>query len=360
MQIAVVGLPWSGKTTLFNTLASYAGMQPRGQAGVVSRCVVPIPDPRVSRLVDLFNPRKTTRATVEYIDVPGLDVRGGAGHGVPGVILTQIKNAAALVEVIGGFAEDQPTEPAERVAAWCSDSEALETEMLIGDLTIVEGRRERLVKLMKKVGGEQFQAEFDLLGRCEEALSDGIPLRRLDLEPDEVLILSGFQLLTHKPILRLVNVDEAALAEAEQWITLHWPESAGVSPLEFSAAIESEIATLAVDEQAEFLAELGVREPVLPRLLAASQQLLGLITFFTVGEQEVHAWPIRRGTRAQQAAGEIHSDLERGFIRAEVVAYDDLDVTETMAGCRELGTLRLEGREYVVQDADVMTIRFSV
>jgi GTP-binding protein YchF len=358
MQIALVGLPWSGKTTLFNALAAYSGIEARAQAGTVAHCVVPVPDSRLGRLTEIFQPRKTTHATVEYLDVPGLDVRGTSGQGVPGVIVAQIKNATALVEVIGGFADDQPSDPAARVAAWRGEAEALELEMLVGDLAIVENRRERLRKQMMKAGRQQFEQEYELLGRCEEALSDNLPLRRLDLSPAELVMLSGFQLLTQKPVLRLVNTDETALPEVPDWIASHWGETE--APLEFSAAIEGEIALLPAAEQAEFRSELGIGEPLLPRLLRASQELLGLITFFTIGDKEVRAWPIRRGTSARAAAGEVHTDMERGFIRAEVVPFTDLDDAGSLATCRERGTLRLEGKEYEVRDGDVVTVRFSV
>jgi hypothetical protein len=301
-----------------------------------------------------------TPATVDYLDVPGLDVRGAHGHGVPGPVLVQIKNAAALVEVIGGFAEDQPREAGARVGVWAAEAEALETEMLLGDLTIVEGRSERLAKQIMKARKPEDERELELFRRCEAALSDGRPLRELGLETAEQAILGGYQLVTQKPLLRLVNTDESALGKADGWLQAHWPAERGTPPIVFSAALEAEIAGLPPDERDTFLAEMGVDEPVLPRLLRASQELLGLLTFFTGGDKEVHAWPIRRGTRAREAAGAIHSDMERGFIRAEVAAYPDLDAAGSLATCRDRGTLRLEGRDYEVQDGDLFHVRFSV
>jgi len=357
MQIALVGLPWTGKTTLLQTLAAYAGITARTQAGSVNQCIVPVPDARLDRLSELFQPKKTTHATIEYLDVPGLDVKGG---GVPGTILTHIKNAAALVEVIGAFGADEPEAPAERVAMWRSRAEALETDMLLGDLTIVENRRERLAKQLGKGDRAQNERELALLGRCEEALSDNVALRAMAFSKDEHAILSSFQLLTQKPLLRVVNTDENALVAAGEWLAADWPEALAPPPLVCSAALEHEVAALPEDERRAFMAELGIDEPVLPRLIAASHRLLGLISFFTAGEKEVRSWPIRSGTLAPGAAGEIHSDLERGFIRAEVVAFDELDRAETFAACRDRGTLRLEGKEYTVADGDVMTIRFSV
>jgi GTP-binding protein YchF len=360
MQIAIVGLPWSGKSTLFTTLAAYAGIEARPQAGAVTHCVVPVPDPRLDRLVEIFAPRKVTPATVDYLDVPGLDVHGAQGQGVPGTILVKIKNAAALVEVIGGFAEDQPRDRVARVGSWAAAAEALETEMLLGDLAIVEGRCERLAKQISKARKPEDERELELFHRCEAALSDGRPLRDTGLDPAEQVILGGYQLLTQKPLLRLVNTDEGALPDADAWLAAHWPDERGATPIVFSAALEAEIAGLPPHERATFLAEMGVDEPVLPRLLRASQELLGLVTFFTGGDKEVHAWPIRRGTRAREAAGTIHSDMERGFIRAEVAAYPELDAAGSLAACRESGTLRLEGRDYEVQDGDLFHVRFSV
>ncbi len=357
MQIAIVGLPWTGKTTLFHTLAAYAGASaPHGGAGAVAHAVVRVPDRRLDHLHTIHPRAKRTPATIEYLDVPGLDLRRERGHGVPGAILAQIKNARALLEVIGGFGEDQPADLAEQVRLWRADVELMETEMLIGDLQIVEKRRERLGRQMKKGKRPEDEREDALLQRCETALGDSLPLRRLPLTTEEQIMLGGFQLLTQKLILRVVNVREDRIGAAAEIARL-WGED---PPLVVAAKIEEEIALLPEEERAAFLADLGLEAPALDRLMRASYRLLGLISFFTMGDTDVRAWTVPAGTTAQPAAGEIHTDLERGFIRAEVVAYDVLVTCGSLEACKKRGLLRLEGKEYVVADGDIMTIRFSV
>jgi GTP-binding protein YchF len=357
MQIALIGLPWTGKTTLFHTLASYAGAEAQAMGGgPVSRCVVRVPDLRLDRLCVMYPRGKRVPATIEYLDAPGLDVRREHGHGVPGSILAQIKNARALVEVIGGFAPDQPADLAQRVAGWRSDAEAMETEMLIGDLQQIENRRQRLAQQKKKGKRPEDEREDLVLARCEAGLGEGAPLRQIGLSPEEKFLLGGFQLLTLKPILRVINVSEELLGAADRIAEL-WGDD---PPVVLAAKIEAEIAALPEDERQAFLADLGLEAPALERLVRASYRLLGLISFFTVGDDEVRAWTVPRGIKAQPAAGEIHSDLERGFIRAEVVCVDHLLEAGSLDACRKRGTLRVEGKDYVLSDGDVMSVRFSV
>ncbi len=358
MQVALIGLPWTGKSTLFNTMALYAGLTVRAQPAAVGRCVVPVPDRRLDRLNELFQPKKKTHTTIEVMDIPGLDARGSTGAGIPGNLLAEVKNATALIEVVGGFSPDAPDDAAARVAQWRADSQALADEMLVADLTIVESRRGRIAKQMKGPDRAQLASEYELLGRLEEALGNGQALRELEFTSNERTLLGGFQLLSQKPIMRLVNVTEDALHQAGTWLQERWGEPD--VPLVCSAAIENEIAALPEADRAAFLVELEIQEEVLPRLIAASHALLGLITFFTAGDKEVRSWTLKRGTRAPGAAGAIHSDLERGFIRAEVVTFEELEAAGTFSGCRERGTLRVEGKDYVVEDGDVITVRFSV
>ncbi len=355
MQIAIIGLPWTGKTTLFRTLAAYSGASAAG-SGLVAHAVVRVPDERLDRLHALYPRARRTPAAIEYLDVPGLDLRREHGHGVPGSILVHIKNARALLEVIGGFAEDQPADLATQVRAWRADAELMETEMLLGDLAIVENRRERLHRQMKKGKRPEDEREDALLARCESALGDSTPLRAIELSAEERTLLGGFQLLTQKPLLRVVNVHEDRLAAAAE-IAGHWGAE---PPVLIAAKIEEEIAALPTEERAAFLADLGLEAPALDRLVHACYQLLGLISFFTLGDVEVRAWTVPVGTVALAAAGEIHSDLERGFIRAEVVAYEHLIACGNLDACRKRGILRLEGKDYVLQDGDVITVRFSV
>ena len=357
MQIALIGLPWTGKTTLFHTLAAYGGAGvPAAAPGTVARSVVRVPDPRLDRLHTLWPTARKVPATVEYLDVPGLDLRRERGQGVPGAILAQIKNARALVEVIGGFAEDQPEALAERVAAWKADADTMATEMLVSDLQIVENRRERLGKQMKKGKRPEDEREDALLQRCEAELGEGRALRGLQLSTDERALLAGFQLLTQKPLIQVINVSED-LAAKEAEIGALWGAD---PPLVVAARIEAEIAGLEPADRATFLSDLGLEAPALERMVRASYRILGLIAFFTVGDDEVRAWTITAGSRAQTAAGEIHSDLERGFIRAEVVSAEDLLAEGSLEACKKRGILRLEGKDYLVQDADVIAVRFSV
>jgi GTP-binding protein YchF len=356
MQIALIGLPWTGKSTLFHTLAAYAGAHmPGAGSGPVAHCVVDVPDSRLDRLAALHPRAKRVPATIEYLDTPGLDLRRERGHGVPGAILAQIKNARALLELLGGFAPDQPSDLAERVRGWRADAETMETEMLVGDLQIVEKRRERLGRLMKKVKHAEDEREDALLARCETALGDGLALREIELTGEEKARLSGFQLLTQKQILRVVNVSEDLLSATDQ-IAEAWGDT---PPLILSTRIEEEIAALPAEERPAFLTDLGLEASALHRLVRASYRLLGLISFFTIGK-EVRAWTIPAGTRAKSAAGEIHSDLERGFIRGEVVSVDELLEAESFDACRKRGILRVEGKDYEVADGDVMHVRFNV
>jgi GTP-binding protein YchF len=323
--------------------------------------MVRVPDRRLDQLCVLYPRGKRVPATIEYLDTPGLDVRREHGHGIPGSIVAQIKNARALLEVIGGFAPDQPADLAERVRGWRADAEAMETEMLVGDLQQIENRRERLAQQMKK--GKQLNDEREdvLLARCEAALGEGIPLRQAGLTAEDGFLLGGFQLLTLKPILRVVNASEDLLGSADRILELWGEQVPGQEPpIVLAAKIEQEIAALAVEERAAFLADLGLEAPALERLVRASYRLLGLISFFTVGDDEVRAWTVPAGIRAQPAAGEIHSDLERGFIRAEVVGVESLIEAGSFDACRKRGTLRIEGKDYVMADGDVMSVRFSV
>src|SRR5688572_5017930 len=283
MQIALIGLPWTGKTTLFHTLAAYAGAGvPSSSGGMVARCVVQVPDPRLVKLHAMFPKGRLVPATVEYLDVPGLDLRKERGQGVPGTILAQIKNSRALVEVIGGFPEDQPRDLAERMRGWKADAEVMATEMLVSDLDLVEKRRERLAKQSKKTNRAEDEKEDALLARCEAALGEGTPLRTLELKPEERSMLSGFQFLSQKPLLRVINVSED-LAGREAEIATQWGSD---PPLVIAARIEEEIAALDAADRATFLADMGLVEPALDRLLAASYRILGLISFFTVGDDE--------------------------------------------------------------------------
>jgi hypothetical protein len=357
MKIGLVGLPKSGKTTLFNLLTGATVATSRYDAGraELHTGIARVPDERVDRLSALFRPKKTTYATFEVVDLAGIKQGERAG------LETQdFRNADALLHVVRAFADD-----ALGLARPRADIEALETELLLADLEVVERRLERLDASIKKRRTEAEVKERELLDRLKPALESETPLRALSLPPDEERALRGFTFLSFKPILHCLNLDEKAVTEGERLVDAFGLRTVAARPRTrlgwVSAVIEAEVAQLAGDEQQAFLADLRLAEPAIRRILRDCYTLLGLISFFTVGEDEVRAWPIPAGTRAQDAAGTVHSDIARGFIRAEVTDYDDLLAAEgSFAEVRARGHFRLEGKEYVVKDGEVCHFRFNV
>ncbi len=354
MQLGILGLPKAGKTTLFNTLTAARQVTGKFAASAQTNVgVATVPDPRLERLRDLFRPRKYHPATVEYVDIPGIR----RGEGAESLDLAKLKGMDALVHVVRAFEDPEIVHPEGSIDP-ARDVATLDLELILADHDLVERRLERLDKAVKRGLSPEEQRERALLSDVVRPhLEAERPLRELRLDPDDERRLRGFQLLSAKPMLVVVNVDEARVAEhAERHLAL----GPGVTAVAVAAPIEEEISRLPPEEQPEFLAALGLDEPSLARVARASQELLGLIAFFTVGEDEVRAWTIRRGTHAREAAGAVHSDIERGFIRAEVVRWDDLLRLKTLAACRDQGLLRLEGKDYVVQDGDVVHFRFNV
>ncbi len=356
MQLGILGLPKAGKTTLFNTLtAAHQATDKFATSAQTHVGVARVPDPRLAALRELFQPRRYVPATVEYVDIPGLR-RGEGGESLD---LARLKNVDALVHVVRAFADPEIPHPHGAVDPR-DDVATVDLELMLADHSLVERRLERLVQSAKRGLVPEEEKERELLSRVVlPALEGERPLRSLELGPDDERRLRGFQLLSAKPMLLVVNVDEEKVATAD-------PAALGITAGEatrvvvVSAPIEEEISRLPGAEQREFLADLGLAEPSLDRLVRASYELLGLVSFFTVGEDEVRAWTVRRGTRAQDAAGAVHSDIARGFIRAEVVRWDDLLRLRSLAACREAGLLRLEGKEYVVEDGEVVHFRFAV
>ena len=364
MQFGILGLPKVGKTTLFNTLtASHESTGKFAAAGGTHVAVAKVPDERLARLRDLFSPKKYTPATVEYLDVPGI----AKGEGAESLDLAKLKTVDGLLHVVRAF-EDPEIPHAGGAIDPRADIATLDLELILADHSLVERRLSRLAQSGKRGLSPQEERERALLGETIlPALESETPLRRLALagaappvlSGDDEKMLRGFQLLSAKPMLVVVNVAESAVATAK-------PEAfglggeGGLPGVVVSAPIELEISRLSPEEQKEFLADLGLAEPSLDRVLRAGYELLGLLSFFTVGEDEVRAWTIRRGTAAREAAGAIHSDIERGFIRAEVARWDDLLRLRSIAACREKALLRLEGKEYVVADGDVINFRFNV
>lgn len=358
MKVGIVGLASSGKSALFSLLtgspAPAPGARPEARVGMAR-----VPDPRVERLAAMFRPKKTTHATVEYVDVPG--VAKGSGSSL--VDLPALRGIDALLHLVRAFESEVAPHPDGSVDP-LRDAKMLELELILADLGTVERRLERLDANIKKANRGEDQAEKAIFVRMREHLESERPLRELPLAEDERKRVRGYALLSEKPLLLVVNMGEAQVRDAAAFV-----ESSGLAALArrprlalcpVSAPIEAEMRELAAEDVRAFLDDLGLKEPGLDRVIRTSYELLGLISFLTAGEDECRAWTIRRGTRAQQAASEIHSDLERGFIRAEVVGFDDLVAAGSIAACRERGTLKLEGKEYVVRDGDVINFRFAV
>ncbi len=360
MQIGIIGLPNSTKTTIFNALT-------RGQVETtavpastaeVHSATVAVPDPRVKILSDLFRPRKTTYAQVQYNDIAGLAPGIGKQSGIPGVLLNALAQNDALLHVVRAF-EDDTVPHAEGSVDPQRDLQALDMELLLSDLLIVEARLERMQKDLQSPEPARREAaarEQKLLLRLKEALEAGQPLRDVDMEPEEAKSLRGFAFLTLKPVLVAVNIGDDG---ESMRLPLRY-EHQRSAMLELRGRLEMEIAQMEGEEAATFLREYGIGEPTLDRLIRSSYDLLGLQSFFTVGEDEVRAWTVRRGATAVEAAGAIHSDLARGFIRAEVVSYDDLVACGSPVAAKERGLLRLQGKDYVVKDGDILNIRFNV
>ena len=360
LRAGLIGFPSTGKTALFQLLTS-AREAPRGggksDANVgVSR----VPDERLDRLTALFNPRKHVPATVEFADVAGV---GGVKTGAAALLdVAAFRAADALLHVVRMFRDPAVPHPAGSVDP-ARDVRAMEDEVILADLGVVERRLERLERDLKKGNTPELRREQDVLVRCREALEGGRPLRTLVLEGEDTKRLRGFQFLSAKPLLLVLNLDEEDLPRADDAVKLAGLEDfmsgAATRAVPICAKIELEISQLDPADAQAFMTDLGLRESGLDRVIRASYDLLGYISFFTVGEDECRAWSIPRHTPAQLAAGEIHSDIQRGFIRAEVVRYEPLLARGTLAACRDHGELRLEGKEYIVLDGDVINFRHA-
>jgi hypothetical protein len=357
MKIGLVGLPKSGKTSLFNLLtgSSAATSSFGGARGELHAGIARVPDERVDRLSELFKPKRTTHAVFEVVDLAGI-ARGE--H--QGLDAKEFRNADALLHVVRAFpdAAGAPADPRRDVGD-------LETELILADLEVVERRLERLEASLKKKRTDVEVKEQGILLKVKPALESEAPIRAMDLTEDEARVLRGFTFLSQKPILHCMNFAEKDVERSANLPEVLGPALALTRPHTrlgwVSAVIEAEVAQLAGQEQAAFLAELGLAEPAITRVLTDCYALLGLISFFTVGEDEVRAWSVPERTRAQDAAGAVHSDIARGFIRAEVVGYDELIAAGgSMAVVRERGQFRLEGKDYLVRDGEICHFRFNV
>ena len=360
LRAGLIGFPSSGKTALFQLLTSAREAARSGGRQEANVGVSRVPDERLDRLTALFNPRKHVPATVEFADIAGV---GSAKTGAAALLdIVAFRNADALLHVVRMFRDPSIPHPSGTVDP-SRDVRTMEDELILADLGVVERRLERLERDLKKGQSAELKKEQDILLRCRAALEEGKPLRALQLEGEDAKRLRGFQFLSAKPLLLVLNLDEQDLPKADQAVHLAGLETfmrgAATRAVPICAKIELEIAQLDPDDAAAFMNDLGLKESGLDRVIRASYDLLGYISFFTVGEDENRAWSIPRNTSAHLAAGEIHSDIQRGFIRAEVVRYDHLLARGTIAACREHGELRLEGKEYIVQDGDVINFRHA-
>lgn len=360
MQIGIIGLPNSSKTTIFDALTRENVQTEPFSSGKfeIHSAVVSVPDPRVDRLAALFNPRKTTYAQVQYNDIAGLDAGANKSGDFSGQLLNAVAANDALLHVVRAFHDDSVPHVRGSVDP-VRDLRDLDSELMLADMAIVEHRIERLQKDLKRPGptAEAAKVEVELMQRFHQALENETPIRDLDLMPAEEQMVRGFKFLSQKPVLVVLNVGDDGPADPSKILAYNHRQSAVIA---LRGALEREIAQL--DEQAAemFLTEYGITEPSLRRMIRLSYDLLGLQSFLTAGEDEVRAWTMRKGGTAVDAAGVIHTDLARGFIRAEVVSYDDLIAAGSLAEAKQRGTLRLQGRDYVVADGDVLNIRFNV
>jgi hypothetical protein len=361
-KCGIVGLPNVGKSTLFNALTRSAVAAENYPFCTVDPNVgvVPVPDPRLQRIADIVQPRQTVPTHVEFVDIAGLVAGAAQGEGLGNQFLAHIRETQAVAQVVRCFEDANITHVAGKIDP-LSDIEVINTELCLADQDTLERARQRAVKLTKAAGDKDAARYRELLERILPRINDGAPVRSLGLSAAERLAIRDLHLLTEKPLLYIANVDEAGM-RSNPWVEAIGDRASreGSEMIAVCAKIEAEIAQLAEGDRQEFLADLGLTEPGLNRLIRAGYRLLGLQTFFTAGPKEVRAWTIPAGATAPQAAGAVHTDFETGFIRAEVIAYEDYIEHGGEQGAKNAGKWRLEGKDYVVREGDVMLFRFNV
>ena len=364
MKLGIVGLPTVGKRTLFNAItnagaqsANYPFCTIEPNVGVVA-----VPDKRLDKLAEMYHPEKFTPATIEFVDIAGLVKGASKGEGLGNKFLSNIREVDAIVHVVRCFENDDIVHVEGSIDPK-RDIETINLELILSDMEILDRRIDKTQKLLK--ADKKYQVELDFLKRVREALDAGKSARSVECSEEEQEILSTVSLLTNKPVIYAANMSEDDFKGGieknpyfRQVKEIAESEHAAVLPI--CAEIEAEISGMEPEEKALFLQDMGLSESGLDRLIRACYSLLGLISYLTAGQPEVRAWTITKGTKAPQAAGKIHSDFERGFIRAEVVSFDDLMACGTMAAAKEKGLVRSEGKEYVMQDGDIVLFRFNV
>lgn len=364
MKLGIVGLPNVGKSTLFNAItnagaqaANYAFCTIEPNVGVVA-----VPDERLDKLTEMYNPVKTTPASIEFVDIAGLVKGASKGEGLGNKFLSHIREVDAIIHVVRCFDNDDITHVDGSVDP-ARDIETINLELILSDLEILDRRLAKTEKDMK--GDKTLKPEFDFLSRVRESLENGISARAVETDDDEKLILATVPLLSAKPVIYACNMSEDDFASGidgnERYNAVKKiAEAEGAEVLPICAELESEISSMTKEEKEMFLNDFGIEKGGLDVLIQKSYDLLGLMSFLTAGQPEVRAWTIKKGTKAPKAAGKIHSDIERGFIRAEVISFDDLMALGSMQAAKEKGKIRSEGKEYIMQDGDIVLFRFNV